>query len=239
MRSFSREPDMVVVEGKPVKTKKPVLLTGFQTPGLVGVTAISHIINSLRMEMVAYLKSRFIPTTKLISGSEFRTLNHFRIYKNSPGDVLTLINDSPTGLMGLSSLYNDLGRTLVDWFHKKDVRLVIVLGSYPVQKRGTPDLVACSTNPEMLDELTKLGIKQLQQGFIGGIAVSIIDECTERGIPWLMLFAPTRKIGEVDIEGVLMVIEGLNKVLGLNIETEPLRRIKTGRRGFFRSLRRR
>ncbi|MFB0543904.1 MAG: proteasome assembly chaperone family protein [Candidatus Bathyarchaeia archaeon] len=231
---------MLVVERKSVKTKKPVLLTGFQTPGLIGVTAISQMINSLKMEEVAYLKSRFIPTTRLIVGLEFRTINHFRIYANPTGELLALINDDPTGMMGLSSFFKDIGKTLMDWFHKRDVRSVISLGSYPTQKREERGLVAYSTDPERLEELTKFGVKSLQQGFVGGIIIGIIDECIERGIPWLMLFAPVIKIGEVDIEGAMITIDILNEMLGLNIETESLRRAQASgeKKGFLSFLKR-
>ena len=239
MRSSSREPDMLIVERKRVKTKKPVLLTGFQTPGLIGVTTVSQMINSLKMEEVAYLQSRFIPTTKLIVGSEFRTVNHFRIYANPTGELLALINDDPTGMMGLSSFFKDIGKTLMNWFRKKDVRTVITLGSYPTQKKGERNLIAYSTDSERLEELTKFGIKPLQQGFIGGIIVGIIDECIERNIPWLMLFAPVIKVAEVDIEGAIVIIDVLNKMLGLNIETESLKRRGAGRGGILGSLRRR
>ncbi|RJS90139.1 hypothetical protein DRO56_01260 [Candidatus Bathyarchaeota archaeon] len=239
LRDLTRELDMTIVETRPVKTNKPVLLTGFQTPGMVGVTAVSHMINSLRMSEVAYLRSRFIPTVKLIVGPEFRTLNPFRIYANSTGEVLAFVNDSPAGSIGLSPFFNDIGRTVVDWFHEKDVRLLVALGSFPVQKKERAKLVAYSTDSERLKELTKLGITPLQSGFIGGIVVSIIDECIKRGIPWLMLFAPTRKMGEVDLEAVQMILEGVNKILGLNIDTESLKMARAGRRGLLRSLRRR
>jgi len=92
---------------------------------------------------------------------------------------------------------------------------------------------------ERREELMKLGIKPLQQGVIGGLIVSIIDECTERKIPWLMLFAPTRKIGEVDNEGVSMILDSINKIMGLNIEPLPLTQTSVSRRRSFRSLIRR
>lgn len=239
MRDLSRESDMAIVEGQPVKTKNPVLITGFQTAGLVGVTAVSYIINSLRMEEVAYLKSRSIPTDKMILGSEFRTLNPFRMYLNSTGDVLALLNDSPTGLLGLSPFFNDIGKTLLDWFHKKDGRLVVIIGSYLLPKDRKPELFAFSTDSKRLEELTEFGIRPLQQGFIGGLVVRIIDECIERKIPWLMLFAPTRKIGEVDNEGVSMILDGINKIMGLNIETPPLPQTSDTKRRSLRSLIRR
>jgi len=215
---------MFIVERMRVKTKKPVLLTGFQTPGLVGVMTISQIISSLKMEEVAYLNSRFIPTTKMIIGSEFRTINHFRIYANPTGELLAIINDDPAAMIGLSSFFKDIGKTIVDWFHKKGGRLVVFLESYPLQKGSKPELVAYSTDSRRLEELTKFGFKPLQQGVIGGVIVSMINECMERGILWLMLFAPVKKPGEVDAEGVMMTIDALNKMLGLKIETESLKR---------------
>jgi len=238
LRSSLKESDIVIVEEKPVKTNKPVLITGFQDMGLIGVVAIMHIINSLRMEEVGYLRSRFIPTVKLIRGSEFRTLNSFRIYKNPAGDLLALVNDSPAGFIGMSPFFSDIGKTLADWFHKKEVRLVVALGSYPIKKDEKPNLVAYSMDSERLEELTKLGFKPLEQGFLGGLIVSIIDECIERKIPWLMLFGPTRRIGEVDSEGVQMIIDSINKMMGLNIALPPVQKIGSKRRSI-RSLMRR
>ena len=238
MGGLLREPDFTIVETQKVKTKKPVVFIGFQSPGLIGVMAVSHIIGSLRMEEVGYLKSKYIPRIKLIAGSMSKTVNPFRIYANSEGDVLALVNDSPTGLTGLTPLFNGIGKTLVDWFHRKNARLIVTLGSIPKQKKMKSELVAYTMDAEKLKELEKFGIKQLQQGFIGGLFVSIVDECTERGIPWLMLFASTSKLGEMDIEGVSMLLDSLNKAMGLDIETESLKRMSSGR-GLRRYLRRR
>jgi len=240
LKSLLKNTDMAVVEDRAVKTNKPVLLTGFQDTGLIGVTAIGHIINALRMEEVAYLKSRLIPTVKIIVGSEFRTLNPFRIYVTPSGDALALINDSPTGFMGLSPFFVDIGETLTEWFHKKDIRMVVALGSYLVQKTEKAGLVAYSTDTDMMKELTELDIKPLEQGFIGGLVVSIIDECIEKNIPWMMIFAPTSSVGGMDLEGVRMIIEGVNKILKLNIETDSLKRMPTPKKkGVLGSLRKR
>jgi predicted ATP-grasp superfamily ATP-dependent carboligase len=239
LRSSFKESDIAVVEEKPVKTNKPILLTGFQDMGLIGVVAVSYVINGLKMEETGYLKSRFIPTVKVIVGSELRTVNSFRIYKNSTGDLLALLNDNPAGLIGMSPFFTDIGKTFADWFSKKDVRLVVALGSFLIQKDEKPSLVAYTMDSERMEELMKLGIKPLQQGVIGGFIVSIIDECIERKIPWLMLFAPSRKIGEVDNEGVLMIIEGINKMMGLNIEIPPLREVSESKGRSIRSLIRR
>ena len=239
MRNPSRESDIVVVEERPVKTDKPILLTGFQDMGLIGVVAISHIIGSLKLEEVGYLKSRFIPTVKVIVGSEFRTVNSFRLYKNSAGNMLVLLNDSPTGLMGLSPFFNDIGRALADWLKKKDARLVVALGSYLLQKDEKPVLVAFTKDSERMEELKKLDVKPLQQGVIGGLIVSIIDECMEKKIPWLMLFAPTTKIGEIDNEGTQIMIEGVNKIMGLNIEAPSFKPMVGEKKRSIRSLIRR
>jgi len=222
LRGSSKESEIDIVEAKPMKTNKPVLLTGFPDMGMIGVAAASYVISGLKMEEAGYLKSRFIPSVKLIVGSEFRNLSSFRIYKNPSGDVLVILNDNPTGLMGITPFFSDIGKTLADWFDKKEVRLVIALGSFLLQKDEKSSLVAYTMDSERREDLMKLGIQPLQQGVIGGLVVSIIDECTERKIPWLMLFAPAKKIGEVDNEGVLMVIDGINKIMGLNIEVPSL-----------------
>jgi uncharacterized protein len=234
-----KESDIVIVEEKTVKTNKPILLTGFQDLGMIGISAIAYIINRLNMEAVGYLRSGFIPTVKVIVGPEFKTANPFRIFKNRSGDLLALLNDIPIGMIGLSPIFNGMGRALAEWFHKKEVRLVVALGSYPAQSEKNLSLVAFSNDPEMLEELKKLDIKPLQQGVVGGLIVSIIDECIERKIPWVMLFAPTKKMGEADETGVKMLVDGLNKLIGLNIEpptTKPT--IETKKRSIKSLIRR-
>lgn len=239
MRNPSKESEIVVVEERPMKTDRPILLTGFQDMGLIGVMAISHIIGSLKLEEVGYLKSRLIPTIKVIVGSEFRTVHSFRLYRNSAGNMLVLLNDSPTGLIGLSPFFNEIARVLADWLHKKDVRLVVALGSYLLQKDEKPVLVAFTKDSEKMEELKKLGVKPLQQGVIGGLIVSIIDECIGKKIPWLMLFAPTTKIGEVDSEGIRMILDGVNKMMGLNIEAPSFKPMVGDKKRSIRSLLRR
>lgn len=212
-----KEPDVVVVEETPVKTNKPIALTGFQDAGMIGVAAIGHVIKEQNMEAVAYLKSRFLPAAIMVFGSEFRPVNSFRIFRNPSGDLLALMNDSPTGLTGLSPFFNDIGRALAEWLDKKDASLVVALGSYLMQNDKELGMVAFSNDRAKLEELKKLGIRTLEQSVIGGLNVSIFSECVEKKIPWVMLFAPTRRIGEMDQEGVNMLLESLNKLIGLNI----------------------
>jgi len=232
------ESDISIIETKPLKPEKPVVLTGFQDTGLIGVLAVTHLINALGMEEVAHIRSRYIAPLKVIVGSEFRSVNPFRMYSNKERNVITLINDTPAGLVSLSPFFSDIAQVFAEWSLKRDVQLVLALGSYVLQKGEKPQLVGFSTHQDKMRQLSDLGIRPLQQGVIGGFVVSMIDECIEKKIPWMMLFSPSTQMGGVDPEGTSMLIEGLNKLFGWNVETESLRKaVSSTKKGF--SLRRR
>lgn len=234
----SPDSEISIVETKPLKTVKPIVLTGFQDTGLIGVLAVTHLINVLQMEEVAHIRSKYIAPLKVIVGSDFRNVNPFRMYANKDRSVMALINDTPAGLVSLSPFFNDIAQVFAEWSLKKDVQLVAALGSYVLQKGEKPQVVGFSTHQDKMRQLTDLGMKPLQQGLIGGFVVSMIDECIAKKIPWMMLFAPSTQMGGVDPEGTSMLIEGLNQFFGWHVETESLKKaVSTAKKGF--SLRRR
>lgn len=221
MKRALLEQNVVVVEEKGVKTKRPTFITGFLGPGYVGSTASSHLIVNLGMREIAHVESRLIPPMKSIVGGEFRPVHPLRIYMSPRGDLLTLKEE---GLGAISSsAFWDIAEALVNWLREKGTRMVILLEGVPVRVEAEPTLFAYCTDHQKVEELRQNGIEPLLDGFMSGIGAGIIDGCIARDIPWLMLLTTTTRLMEAtDFQASAKIVDALNNILGIKIDTQSL-----------------
>jgi predicted ATP-grasp superfamily ATP-dependent carboligase len=241
------EKEIVVVEKDRIRVKNSIVITGFPGPGVIANTAALHIASDLEMTEIAYLKSKLIPSMKIIIGNEFKTANLFRIYANQKNNgFLTVINEARDIS---SSTFWGISRTLVRWLHDKGVKEIVfiegvMVGTVPKELKSK--VFAFCTNAGRIQSLRDLGIELLPRELplaFSGITSTMIDECINQKIPWMILFAPTSPSMSVpNFQAAAAVVKTFNKVYDLTIETEDMLRVEKAikkKDGFFESFKKR
>jgi predicted ATP-grasp superfamily ATP-dependent carboligase len=78
--------EIEILEHLPLKTMKPVVISGLTGPGLVANTAAKHVIKELGFKLRVELKSRLIPPMMLFQEGDL--LNPLRLYADEEGKVI-------------------------------------------------------------------------------------------------------------------------------------------------------
>ncbi|MGQ9788215.1 MAG: proteasome assembly chaperone family protein [Candidatus Hadarchaeaceae archaeon] len=207
--------EVEIVEVKDLGMKNPLIITGFVGAGLVGSIAIDQIINKLKMEEVAYVKSKYLPPVAIFVGERLR--HPFRIHASKKDNLCAVICEIPLRDEGLYSVSS----ALLDWAEKQGTKEILVLEGIPVPGLPTDRRPFCVTEEDKCNYFKDRGINMLRKGVIYGIAGAILSECLTRKIEGTAILTPAMATIP-DPEGAAVLIDALNKAYGLKIDTSEL-----------------
>jgi uncharacterized protein len=207
--------DSRVVEFEKSEFKNPLVIGGFVGPSLVGVISASYVIEQLALHEIAHVRSPHIPPVTVFVGGKLR--HPFRIYGNEAGDLVVSICEVPIGLTGLY----EVSSVLLDWLEKIHPREIVVLDGIPVQ--GIPEVRKpfAVADESRVQKLKTQGVENAQAALITGMGGSILSECLSRRIPAISILSQA-SVTVPDPGAVLTVVDALNSVYGLSIQTKVL-----------------
>jgi uncharacterized protein len=205
--------DYVKIINKPLKSKNPLVILGFPGIGLVGNIACQHIIEELAMEYIGSIDSRYFPPLAvLFNGLVYLPV---RIYEAAKKEIVIVISDIP--IHPIAS--NDISKVLTDWMQSLNAKNIVSIAGIATTT-GERRVFGGATNPELLEKIKdKTAIFPV--GTISGITGSIMTECFLRGMPAVSLLGETHGPNP-DPKTAVEVINVLNNIFGLSIETEKL-----------------
>lgn len=207
--------EVEIIESEKVEFKEPLLILGFAGAGLVGGIAVSHLIEQLKMKEIAHLKSRHVPPAVVFFDGKLR--HPFRIYMNNSGKLCGVVCEVPLRSEGAYPIAS----ALLDWAEEKGVKELVVLDSAAVRGMPQKRKAYCAAEPEKLQKCIESGMEMIQAGLIGGITGSVLDGCLSRKISAVAFLVPTVTFMP-DPEGAVYLINALNSVYGLDVNTEKL-----------------
>jgi len=208
-------PEVEIVNVKELELKEPLVISGFVGAGLVGSIAVDHIINQLKMEELAYVKSKHLPPATIFVGQRLR--HPFRIYGSKKDNLCAIICEIPLRYEGLYPISS----AILDWVEEKKAKEMVVLEGVPVLGLPKERKAFCVTELGKCEILKEKGIDLLSKGVIAGIAGAILSECLTRKIEGTALLTPAISFMP-DPEGAATLIEALNKSHGLKIDASEL-----------------
>lgn len=201
-----------IINTTQIRSKDPIVLLGLPDVGLVGVIAISYIIEELKMEEVGYVEGDIFHSFIIIK--EGKVKKPIRIYESN--NIIALLSDIP-----LSPVFaKPFSQAFVSWAKNIHARLIINLSGIAVQNRlsiDKPQVLAISTGYDINYD----NVKRFNDGLMMGIYASIINECMNNNIASLTLLGEAF-LNFPDPLSSISVLEALNKIIGLNINLERL-----------------
>ncbi|MGP6207067.1 proteasome assembly chaperone family protein [Cuniculiplasma sp. SKW3] len=204
----------VIVNGK-ADFKNPVVIGGFvgQTP--LGVTTTSYIVESCQMHQIAMVKSHHIPPVTVFVGGKMR--NPFRIYSNKDGSVMVIQAEVPVDDEGLY----EISEALFSWIKQFKPREFVVIDGVPVQDIPEKRQAFLVAGPERIRELAKKEIPTAEAALIAGFGGALLNESLMSGNNAIALLTHV-SVQIPDPDAVLAIIDALNSIYGLGIQTEIL-----------------
>ena len=208
-------PEVEIVEVKDLGLKEPLVISGFVGAGLVGSIAVDHIINQLKMEGIAYVRSKHLPPAAVFVGERLR--HPFRIYGSQKHNLCAVICEIPLRYEGLYPVSS----AILDWADGKGAKEMVVLEGAPVPGLPKERKPYCVTELGKCEIFKEKGIDLHSKGVIVGMAGAILSECLARKIEGTALLTPAITFMP-DPEGAATLIEALNTSHGLKIDTSEL-----------------
>jgi uncharacterized protein len=204
----------VIVNGK-VNFKNPVVIGGFvgQTP--LGVTTTSYIVESCQMHQIAMVKSHHIPPVTVFVGGKMR--NPFRIYSNNDGTVMVIQAEVPVDDEGLY----EISEALFTWIKQFKPKEFVVIDGVPVQDIPEQRHAFLVAGPERIKELAKKEIPTAEAALIAGFGGALLNESLMSGTDAIALLTHV-SVQIPDPDAVLAIIDALNTIYGLGVQTEIL-----------------
>ncbi|MHA7734580.1 proteasome assembly chaperone family protein [Nitrosopumilus sp. S6] len=210
-------PEAEVFEIKKIELKSPVIFAGFVGAGLVGPVAINHIIEELKMNEIAVMRSKYLPPSTVFMRGRLR--HPFRFYANKEGTVCAIICEITLRMDGLYSLVS----SILDWATEKGSKEIVILDG--VASTEHDDKAYCAAEEDLVRTMADKDISMIPQGFITGIPGGILNECLVREIQGLTLLAKASR-DTTDSGAAATLIEALNRFYDMDIDTTDLQEEK-------------
>ena len=210
-------PEAQVYEIENVDLNKPIIFAGFVGAGLVGPLSVGHIIEKLKMKEIGYMRSKYLPpSTVFIRG---RLRHPFRFYSNEDGTVCAVICEITLRMEGLYTIVAEI----LDWAKEKGSNEIVILDG--VASEDHDDKAYCAAEEDLCRVMADKNVSMIPQGFITGIPGGILNECLLREIQGVTLLVKANK-KIADPIAAATLVEAVNRVYEMDVDTESLRKEK-------------
>lgn len=217
MQKKKEFPEAEIFEVNKAELKNPIIFAGFVGAGLVGPLAVGHIIEKLNMKEIGFMRSRYLPpSTVFIRG---RLRHPFRFCANKEGTVCAIICEITLRMEGLYNIVT----SILDWAIDKGSNEIIILDGVASEEHD--DKTYCAAEEDLCRVMADNNISMIPQGFITGIPGGILNECLVRDIRGITLLVKANKKNPDPVAAVSLV-EAVNKVYGMSIDTSDLKKEK-------------
>ncbi len=204
-----------IVEKAPIPSEATMLI-GLPDVGLVGLIATSYLITELGFEEIAYVESDLLPPVVVLHNG----LPHapLRIYGNDK--VIAVISELAIPANALHTVM----RVLIDWAEAKKVKQMISIGGIPTENRQTitvPEVFGAASNQELLDAVTKEGLKVMKEGYIVGPQALSMRYAANKKMQSIALLAQSF-YNYPDPQAAAIVLKELAKVSDVTVDVTKL-----------------
>ena len=204
---------------KPVKlvlpeVKRPILIEGYPGIGLVGHIVGNFLAKELKMDMIGYVESPFIPPMSIVL--EGKPNPPLRFYGKD--NIIVAVAD----IYVPPTLVNEIARELVRYLSEMKAEKVISIGGIGIGFfKDKMEVWGVGASEELNKKLEEAGAKILQYGSIMGMSGKLLWEAGREGLEAYVLLGET--FGDrPDPRAAANVIEVLKKLTPIEVSTEPL-----------------
>ena len=194
------------------------IILGFAGIGLIGPIVANQLIEQIPdMKEIGFITSEYLPPIAVFYEGVLR--HPFRLLYSPQNNIIVGICEVP---FQVSAAYNDLSKTICNWALSEDVKAKEIVIFQGIPQRGIIDdyPVYYAAEQVMMERLKTYGIEKVEKGIILGPEATVLNEALTNRLNAYALFTPVLEIPTP--EGAAAIIEVLNQIYDLSIETEKL-----------------
>jgi len=194
------------------------IILGFAGIGLIGPIVANTLIEQIPdVKEIGFVTSEYLPPISVFYAG---VLKHpFRILYSPKFNLIIGVCEVP---FQVSTAYNDLAKTICNWALSEDIKAKEIVIFQGIPQRGIIDdyPVYYAAEENMMKYLEKFGIEKVEKGIIVGPEATVLNEALTNRLNAYALFTPVLEIPTP--EGAASILEVLNQIYNLNIETKNL-----------------
>lgn len=204
-----------IIEKKSVPSDATMII-GLPDVGLVGLIATSYLISELKLEEIAYMDSDLLPPVVVLH----KGLPHapLRIYSNK--NLIAVISELA---IPATATYTIM-REIINWGYNKKINRIISIGGIPLENRQTinkPEVFAAASSKTLLEDLTKNGLKILNEGYIVGPQALGMRYSIQKRIPAIAILAQSF-YNYPDPQAAAIALKELSKISKVKVDVSKL-----------------
>jgi uncharacterized protein len=204
-----------IVEKKPIPSEATMII-GLPDVGLVGLIATSYLISELKLEEISYMDSDLLPPVAVLH----KGLPHapLRMYGNNK--MIAVISELAVPAPAIYTVM----REIVDWGQAKKVKRILSMGGIPVENRQSikePEVFAAASNQELLDSLSRNGLKIINEGYIVGPQALSMRYSVNKNIPAIAILAQSF-YNYPDPQAAAIALKELSKISDIKVDVSKL-----------------
>jgi len=189
-----------------------IVLEGSPGIGLIGNIIGWLLVEDLKMREIGYIDSKYFPPLAVLYKGV--TIHPFRIYEKD--GIVLFLSDF---IVPVNVVY-DMTSVIVDWMERNNSKELITFSSFVVREKKEAVMGAANSEGG-LKRLNDMNMQILPFGNLNGLPGTLLTRCAIKNILGSCLFAET--LGPYpDPRGAANVVDVLNKLIGTEINPEPL-----------------
>lgn len=192
------------------------LLCGFTNFGLAGLTAVDYLVDHLELEATGHITTDGLPSVTPFE--EGTPSHHTQLYSREDIDVTLLKSE----LFIPAAMGKPLADEILDWTEGAGVGEVAVLQGVPIQHG--PDghqTYYVATEDYREQRLTGTDIPPMGRGFLDGVNGGLVERGIDSPLGVGVYLTPVHD-QMPDVKAALRLVERIDEVYGLGVDTEPL-----------------
>lgn len=192
------------------------LVAGFSAFGLAGLTAVNFLVDQLDLEETGYVSTDALPSITPFENGTPR--HHTRLFSRPDVELTVLVNELFVPLWAT----DPFGEAILDWTDGNAVEEITVLSGVPVPHGPEEHKVFyVATEDYQNERLGESDIPAMGTGFLDGVNASLIGRGMDSSLRAGVFVTPVHATVP-DIEASLRLIESVERLYDLDVDTTEL-----------------
>jgi uncharacterized protein len=211
-------------------TPSETLVAGFASFGLAGLTAADFLVDQLDLTEAGHVTAANLPTFTPFEQGTPR--HHSRLFSRPDLDLTVLVNELFVPVWAADAF----AESVLGWTAAHDVEEILVLAGVPLPHGPDEHQVYYVATEDFqrhrLDEST---LPAMGRGFLDGVNASFMARGIDSPLRTGLFITPVHA-QTPDVEAAIRLIDAVEEVYGLTVDSEPLVQFATEVERYYRDL---